>query len=305
MENILITGGTGLVGTRLTEILQSSGKYKVSYLSRSKQNIPNVEVGLWDVEAGELDEQLFQKADYIVHLAGANVFEKAWTDKRKTVINDSRELSTYLLTEKLRKLDHKVKAFISASAIGYYGYDTGEAWQTEADLPGQDFLARVTQKWEDAAEEAKEVTRTVKLRVGIVLSDKGGALLQIAKPIKFYAGAALASGKQYLSWIHIDDLARMFLYAIENENMSGTFNAVAPNPVTNSTITRMIADVLDKKLILPNVPAPVLYLALGEQANLVIGGLRVSCEKIKEAGFEFAYSDAQDAIRDLLAPTKS
>lgn len=296
----LITGGTGLVGTRLTEILKEQG-HSVRYLSRSSGTKNGIKAYAWDIEKQTMDQAALDGVDAIIHLAGAGVADKSWTKERKKEILDSRTKSTQLLRETLKSIDHKVKAFISASAIGYYGWDAGGVWKKEESRFGDDFLATVTKAWEEEVDHIEGLgIRVAKLRIGIVFSEKGGALYEIAKPIKFGVGAPLGAGDQYMSWIHIDDLSNMFIYACENEQVSGVYNAVGPNPATNKEITKSTAKVLGKPCFLPNVPGFVLKIMLGKRAAMVLGGSRVSPEKIMEAGFKFEYPELDAGLRNLL-----
>lgn len=298
MKNILITGGSGLVGTRLTELLISHG-YQVAHLSRSSKSSRNqlIQTFQWDIENGYIDPLAFEFADAIVHLAGAGVAEKRWTEERKKEILDSRVLSTRLLYDCLKTQNHHVEAFISASAIGIYGSDTGEALMTEESKIGNSFLSNVVAEWESEVQHITTLNiRTCLLRIGIVLSEKGGALVEMAKPIKMYAGSSLGSGKQIVSWIHIDDLCAMFIFALKNTEISGVFNAVAPQPVSNNALTKSIAQKLNKPLFLPNVPAFAMYLILGEMAEVVLGGNKVSSQKIVNEGFEFQYPSLSLAL---------
>ena len=300
MKNILITGGTGLVGQRLTQLLQTKG-YTISYLSRSKQKLEGIQTYQWDIQENQLDEEALQQADYIIHLTGAGVADKSWTEERKKVILESRTKSTELLFNSLKKLNLKPKAFIAASAIGYYGLDTGDTLLEEDSPAGSDFLAQVTHQWEDTVSTIVTLgIRTVKFRIGVVLSKKGGALPKITQPIYFGAGAALGNGKQYMSWIHIDDLCHMIIYALEQESLSGVYNAVASRPVRNAEFIRLSAKALNRPLILPNVPAFALKMMLGEMAGIVLGGNKVSNAKILESGFTFNFEDPQKALEDLL-----
>lgn len=305
-KNVLITGGTGLVGTRLTELLLQKG-YTVSYLSRSAGSEgsaiqPGVRVYGWDIEKGELDAEALREADYLIHLAGAGVADKRWTRERKQEIITSRTASAGLIAAGLETVRHRVRAFISASAIGFYGADTGRQIMTEESPSGSDFLAEVTRRWETAADAIAQLgIRTVKLRIGIVLSGQGGALVKIAQPVRLGAGAPLGSGKQITSWIHVDDLARLFVYALENESMQGGYNAVAPNPVTNEKLTHLVAQVLDKPLWLPKVPAFGIRLAMGEMAEIVLGGNHVLNGRIaRETAFTYRFTEAKKALQDLL-----
>jgi uncharacterized protein (TIGR01777 family) len=299
-KNVLITGGTGLIGSRLTEILQQNG-YQVSYLSRSRGE-GQIKKYQWDIHKNSIDKEAVEKADYIINLAGANVFEKRWSKEFKKEIADSRSESIKLLYNTLKSTKHTVKAFISASAIGIYGSDTGDKVINESAPYGTDFLAEVVKNWETSADQIEQLSiRTVKLRIGIVFSDKGGALEQLTKPIRLGAGAALASGKQYMSWVHVDDICNMFLKAIEDATMKGAYNAVAPNPATNEEITKAAAAKLSKSIFLPNVPGFVLKLMLGsEKAELVIGGNKVSPNKIINAGYQFKFPELKNALANLL-----
>lgn len=299
-KTILITGGTGLVGQRLTELLIAKG-YQVQYLSRNPDKVSGIKSFHWDVKNQEMDKDALKDADVIVHLAGAGVADKKWSKERKKEILDSRTKSSELIAKTLSENTHKVKTVVSASAIGYYGWDTGGVVKKEESRFGDDFLATVTKAWEAEVDkiESSDI-RVVKLRIGVVLSEKGGALKEISKPVKMGAGAALGSGDQFMSWIHIDDLCEMFIHAIENENLKGAFNAVAPNPVTNKELTKLTAKALKKPFFLPNVPGFVLKLTLGEMASIVLGGSKISSEKIESAGFNFKFEKADAALADLL-----
>jgi uncharacterized protein len=229
-EKILITGGTGLVGTRLSEMLIDSG-YEVAHLSRHPSQFSRYKTFRWDVKNEFIDDHAITWADYIINLAGASVSEEKWTDERKKEILDSRVKSTDLLYNCLKNTPNHLKGFISASAVGIYG-NTGDQLITEESQYADDFLADVSKKWEAASWQMHELgIRTIIFRIGIVLSDKGGALPQMAKPVKLMAGAPLGSGKQFMSWIHIDDLCRLFIKAIDEPQFAGVYNSVSPNPV--------------------------------------------------------------------------
>ncbi len=301
-KTILITGGTGLIGSELTKQLLAKG-HTVRYLSRNPGKTDQIEAFKWDIKNNEIDDAAFQGVDTIVHLAGAGIADKKWTKERKKVILESRTKSTELLSSKLKSLTHEVRSFVSASAIGYYGYDTGGVLKKEDSRFGDDFLATVTKEWEASVDELSKNNpglRVAKLRIGIVLSEKGGALAELAKPIKYLVGAPLGSGQQYMSWIHIEDLAGMFVHAIENNDLKGVYNAVAPNPVTNKEVTKAAAKAMGKPLFLPNVPGFVLKLVLGEMASMVLGGSKVSSEKIEASGYNYKFKQLQPAIDDLL-----
>lgn len=303
-KNILITGGTGLVGQKLTEKLLIKG-YTVSYLTRKKNGTvaelnPDIKLYEWDIAKSYLEEDAIRNADVIIHLAGAGVADESWTAARKKEILDSRTLSTKLLSEKISTVPNQIKAFISASAIGYYGLDTGNTQQYEGlESKGQDFLTSVVKAWEAEIFKVKDI-RTVAIRVGVVLSKKGGALEKMSQPIRLYVGAALGNGHQYISWIHIDDLCEIFIKAIEDTALSGIYNGVAPQPVTNEVLTKEIGNTLGKPILPINVPAFILKLMLGEMADIVLGGNRVSSEKIEKTGFKFQYTEVAKALKNLL-----
>jgi len=296
MSKILITGASGLIGTQLTEMLLQQG-HEVFHLGRSKKSgkIPSF---IWDVDTGTVDDEAFRHSEIIIHLAGAGVADKRWTEKRKTEILESRTKSTALLAKCLEK-NQTVKTVISISAIGYYGSGTGDIEFTEENKHGNDFLASVVNQWEKAVDKIQQ-KRLVKLRTGIVLSEKGGALKKMMTPIQWGVGAPLGTGTQYMSWIHIDDLSRIFVKAIEDDTMSGVYNATGPYAVTNAELTQAIAKTLSKPLWLPAVPAFVLKIVLGEMADMVLEGSKVSSKKIQQTGFQFQFPDLNQALENLL-----
>lgn len=296
-KTVLITGGTGLVGSVLSEALTAKG-YRVTHLSRNPKQ-ERYQTYHWDVKREEIDDEAIATADVIIHLAGAGVANKRWNSAWKREIYDSRILSTRLLFEKTKQLNPQLQHFISASAIGYYGWDSGTALVDEESTQGEGFLADVVADWEQEADAFDECCKVCKVRIGIVLSEKAGALTEIAKPIKLGAGAALGSGRQYMSWIHIDDLVGLFVHLLEH-NKEGTYNGVAPNPETNSAFTKKLAKTLKRPLILPNVPTFALRLLVGEMADILIGGNRVSSEKIEKVGFSFRYPSLDKALQQLL-----
>lgn len=297
-KRILITGASGLVGTELTANLVKAG-YQVAHLGRTKRSgtVPSF---TWNVERGVIEEGALHGIDTIIHLAGAGIADKPWTPKRKQEILESRTRSSALLYQALKNSQHQVKAFISASAIGYYGFGGSDEVFTESSEAGSDFLADVVKAWEHEVDKIQELNiRTVKVRIGIVLSDKGGALKEIAKPVRWGVGAPLGNGMQPMSWIHIDDLCAMFRYAAENENLSGAYNGVSPQWSSNREVTKAIAKALHRPLLLPPVPSFVLKLMLGEMANLVLLGSKVSSEKIRQTGFKFQFEDLTQAIESF------
>lgn len=293
--NVLITGGTGLVGGMLTSILQSRG-YKVGILTRSKKGRPGIKEFLWNVKDMHIDHEALAWADHIIHLAGENVGQR-WTKAVKDRILTSRINSTKLLYEELRG-DYDIKSFVSASAIGYYG-DSQDKEVNEKSPKGSGFLADVVQKWESAVEEVKPyVDRLVKLRIGIVLTSDGGALEKMVLPVRLGLGSPLGSGQQWMSWIDVMDLCNMFVYALENP-IKGTYNAVAPEPVTNKTMTKALGRQLNRPVFLPNVPEFVLKLALGEMSWIALTGSKVSCAAIQEEGFKFEFETLEKSLGHL------
>jgi uncharacterized protein (TIGR01777 family) len=294
-KRILITGASGLVGAALTTQLLKEG-HQVAHLGRTRRTgrVPSY---VWDVEKGFIENGALDGVDAIIHLAGAGIADKPWTTKRKQEILESRTRSSALLHSYLKDATHQVKVFVSASAIGYYGFGGSDEVFTEESKPGSGFLAEVVKAWEGKVDKIDELNiRTVKVRIGIVLSAEGGALKEIAQPVRWGVGAPLGTGKQFMSWIHIEDLCRMFIHAVENESMHGAYNAVTPTPATNREITKAIARALKRPLLLPTVPGFVLKLMLGEMADLVLYGSKVSSEKIQQSGFTYTYADLDKAI---------
>lgn len=296
--HILITGGSGLIGRELTTALLNRG-YQVSHLSRHPGNDPRIKTFLWDIAKGQIDEECLDGIDTIVHLSGAGVADKRWTKKRKEEIINSRVMSIGLLYQLIKRKPNQVKSVISASGISYYG-DRGDDLITENTAPANDFLGRCCILWEQAVDQGKAMSlRIVKYRTGIVLTKAGGALPTLAKPIRLGVGAALGTGKQWIPWIHITDTVNMYLKAIEDENLSGVFNMVAPQPVTNKKLTQAVARQLHRPYWMPNVPAFVIRLLFGEMGTVVLASVRSSSFKIEEAGFNFKYPIIEDALKEL------
>ena len=297
-KHILLTGGTGLIGTQLTKALLAKG-YQVSHLDRKPGKNPQVKTYLLDVTKGEIDATCINGVDTIIHLAGAGIVGKRWTDERKKEIINSRTQSIGLIYDLLKKKNHLVKSVISASATGYYG-DRADELLTEESAPGSDFLAEVCIKWEQAADAGLDTgLRVVKLRTGVVLDKNGGALPQLANPIKWGIGSPMGSGKQWMPWIHWKDVVKLYLYAIENSALKGVYNMTGPNPVTNQELTKAVAKQLRKSLWAPNVPEFVLKLILGEMRAVVMESDRTSAQKIEDAGFKFDFPELQDALKDI------
>jgi uncharacterized protein (TIGR01777 family) len=287
---ILITGGTGFIGKELQSHLEALG-HQTRVLSRRNG---------WDISTGYLVEDAFENIDAIVHLAGAGIADKRWSEARKRELIHSRVASTALLAEALKTRKHQVRTFVSASAIGYYGADSGEVLCKEDTPAGHDFLSTCTLAWEQAVDEVP-VYRVVKLRIGLVLGAHGGIFPVLARPIRWFAGVILGRGTQGQSWIHIQDLVKMFACVLTDESARGVYNAVAPEPVTHAEMTKQIAAAYHRPVWWPKVPAWALRLVLGEMAVLVTGGNFVSSEKIqKELHFSFTYTRLKDALTQIL-----
>ncbi|MBO0359305.1 TIGR01777 family oxidoreductase [Hymenobacter sp. BT186] len=298
-RKVLISGGTGMIGTRLAEMLIDTG-YEVALLSR-QPGTGRYRSFRWDLRAGTIDEAAVPYADYIINLAGSSVSEGKWTEERKREILTSRLGGTGLLARELAKPGHHVRAFVSASAIGIYG-DSGDQVVNEETpaASATDFLVDVSQKWEAAAHDVEKLgIRTVVTRIGIVLSPEGGALVPLARTVKMMAGAPLGTGKQYMSWIHLDDLCRLLVQMLEEPQWQGTYNAVSPHPVTNKEFTETLASVLHRPLVLPKVPEFALNLMMGEMSEIVLASQRVSAEKVLRQGFTFEYPHLKPALESF------
>lgn len=292
VKNILITGGSGLVGGAITTLLESNG-FQVAWLSRNPEKQAQKSYA-WDIDAQTMDKSALEWADAVLHLAGEGVADQKWTEERKQAILKSRTQSTQLLFKYANSADNPPKAFISASAIGYYGMDTGDRMLEESAAAGNDFLSEVVAAWEAEVEKFKTLdVRTVLLRIGIVLDAQGGALKEMLKPP---VAAPLGDGKQWMSWIQISDLAGIFMYALQNENLSGIYNAVAPNPATNRELTKAAAKAKGKLYMGIGVPPFALKMVLGEMAQMVLGGNKVSSKKIELAGYHFSFPQLKEAM---------
>ena len=300
-KNVLISGGSGFIGKNLTNLLIANG-YSVSILSRSdRQNTADVNFFKWDIAKQFIEEEAVKKADYIVHLAGENIAEKPWTVKRKDEILQSREQSIQLIYDVLKKNNKKLDAFVSASGVGIYGAINGQTICTENTAPENDFLGSTCQKWEAAAGTIGDLNiRVVKIRTGLVLGKEDGFLKKLTPIFKLRLGSALGSGKQYMPWIHVDDLCAIYLEAINNSNMTGAYNAAIFDNTTNSVFSETLAKVYGYSIWLPNVPAFLIKMALGEMALLILKGRRVSSQKIEQTGFKFQFTNLEQALRNCL-----
>ncbi len=296
MPTILLAGGTGLIGVRLSALLREKG-YTVRLLTRRPHGDGQF---AWDPINGTIDASALVGVDGIVNLAGAGIAEKRWTNKRKQLLVESRVQAAAVLAKSIAKHGQGPKVYVSAAAIGYYG-DTGERLCREDDPPvGRGFLSECCIAWEKAAHAvSRPGLRTVVLRIGIVLAKEGGALKEIIKPLRFGLGAYFADGKAWYSWVHRDDVCRQIIWAIENEAISGTFNAVAPNPVQNKNLVKMVAKARRQWAIFAPAPTFVLRLILGEMADTVLGSNKVSAEKIEKTGFQYQYPALEGALRAI------
>ena len=300
METVIITGGTGLVGKHLSNKLQEKG-YSVSLLSRTSQKTLSIKTFEWNYQKQTIDNGVFNNVDYIIHLAGANIGEKRWTNSRKQLIIDSRVKTGQLIFDRIKEQKKSLKAFISASAIGYYGTITTDKIFKETDLSANDFLGNTCKQWEEIANKFEELKiRTVKLRTGVVLTNQNGALSKMITPVKMGIGSAIGSGKQYLPWIHIDDLCEIYIKAIEDSRMNGVYNAVAPDYKTNKDFTKILAFVLDKPFWFPNIPAILMKVMFGEMSDLLLKGSRISADKILKIGYKFYFPDLKSALTNLI-----
>ncbi|MDO9137030.1 MAG: TIGR01777 family oxidoreductase [Lutibacter sp.] len=294
MASILVTGGTGFIGRALCDLLRTKG-HTVLILSRTKTDKPNT--FYWNLAERYIDPAAIINTDYIIHLAGEGIADKRWTTQRKKDLINSRVETANLLFEKVKELNPNLKGFIAASGIGYYGATTAEKIYEGNDAAGEDFISEICKVWEKASLQFDAINiRTVIFRTGVVLAKEGGALEKLSQPIKLGVGAPIGSGEQYIPWIHLNDLCNMYVETIENNEIKGIYNAVAPEHVTNKALTKMIAKNLKKPLWLPNIPAFVMKLILGKMAVIILEGSRVSSEKIMATGFKFKFPTLNEAL---------
>lgn len=304
MTRVLITGGSGTIGKRLTQLLISQG-IEVRWLSRNKKSNSHIVVYEWDIEREYIEDKAFYGVDFIIHLAGVGIFDKRWSKAYKKKIADSRIKSTELLFRYISKKSYPLKGFISASAIGYYGTTNSTHIHTERDSHANDFLGNICESWEKSARRfSNELNiRSVQFRTGVVLSKSGGALSKLLLPIRLGIGAYLGSGKQYMPCIHIDDLCKLYIHALGNTAMTGAYNATMPEQLTNREVVKILAKQLKKTLWLPPVPSFVLYIFLGERANVLLKGSKVTPQRIlANTEFTFSYPCFIKAITECLHP---
>ncbi len=296
---ILVTGASGLVGQRLSRLLREKG-YEVLHLGRTPKPDTEFTTYRWDLGRMEMDPAAVENLYGIVHLAGAGIADGRWSAARKKEILSSRVDGLLLLRKTLQRTAVKPQVLVSASAVGLYGNRGDEILDETSEPQPGDFLSDTCVQWEAAVDELSDVcARTVKLRIGIVLSTKGGALAKMLPSYSFGTGAYFGCGRQWYSWIHIEDLCRMFLHALENPALSGPYNAVAPKPLTNRDFAREVGLGLGKKALLVSVPAVALRLAMGQMADVVLHSTRAEAQKILGTGFGFEFSEVAAAVRDL------
>lgn len=297
MEKVVITGGSGLVGIPLTRLLLENG-YEVVHLTRKKNSKAGVNTFLWDYKSDFIEEGALENASHIIHLAGESIAGGRWTTERKKAILESRTKTAEFLLSKVMEKKVQLKSFISASGISYYGTVTTENIFKEEDPQGSDFAAQVVIDWEKSVEKFNSICRVVKFRTGIVLDVRGGALKKMYGPVKWGIGSPLGSGKQYIPWIHIDDMCAMYLFALKNE-ISGNYNAVSSEHITNGAFIKAVGKASHHWVWAPKVPKFLLRLLFGEMSMVVLEGSRISNEKIKKEGYKFSFPDLKDALEDL------
>jgi uncharacterized protein (TIGR01777 family) len=299
----LITGGSGLIGTALTGLLSLKG-YKIIILSRSaRPSKGNVSYSLWDINRSLIDPRVIREADHIIHLSGAGVADKRWTAKRKNEILKSRVDGSKLLVKALGETENKVKTVVSASGIGWYGMDKAGSPRPfiEADPPDSGFLGETCRLWEESIHPVTNLgKRLVICRTGIVLSNNGGAFPEFVKPLKAGVAGILGSGRQMVSWIHIDDICRLYLSAVENQYMNGVYNATAPEVVSNKELILKIAKARKRPYIPIHVPEFALKLLLGEMSIEVLKSTSVDDSRVRNAGFNFLFPGIDAAINELI-----
>jgi len=300
MSTILITGGSGLIGTALVPMLLEAG-HDVRIIGRSVARKSAAPAFKWDIGKMTMDEAALDGVTHIIHLAGAGIADERWTDKRKQEILESRVMPMKLLADTLKKRGQRLEAFITASGIGYYGAVTTDIINKEEHAPANDFLGKTCQLWEEAVCLFDDITdREVRLRTGIVLDPNGGALAKLMLPARFGMAASLGSGRQWMPWVHIEDMCRIYKLAIENNAISGAFNAVAPQHATQEQMLSAISNALDKPFFLPGVPKMLTRLAMSDMALMLTEGSRVSSSKLEGVGFLFRYPELNAALDSLI-----
>lgn len=300
MSTILITGGSGLIGSALTQALTAQG-HSVRHLSRAPGKRNDGEAFVWNIEQRTIDPAALECVDHIVHLAGENIIAKRWTPERLRLCEESRTESAKLVLRAVREIGIRPKTFISATGVGYYGAHTVDHIFTENDANATDTIGRLTRAWEDAVDDWATVSRVVKMRTPVVLAREGGAWPRFAQLARWCVLAPLGSGKQWMPWVHIDDLVRAYVTAIDDITWQGAYNIVAPEHHTNRSFMQTVARAAHRPLFPVAVPGFVLKAAMGEMAGLLTEGSRVESVRLSATGFEFKYGLLADACRELTA----
>jgi uncharacterized protein (TIGR01777 family) len=298
---VLITGATGLIGSKISRLCREKG-IEVHYLSTSKDKLENktdYKGFYWNPNENEIDSKAIEGVDTIINLVGASIAER-WTPEQKKKILKSRTETANLLYTCLQENEHEVKNLVSASAIGIYPSSLEKLYTEEDQGVDDSFVGEVVVKWEEAVDNFKDLgIEVAKIRIGLVLAKNGGMLQKLKEPVNFNVGSPLGNGKQWQSWIHIDDISGIFMFALEKE-LTGVYNAVAPNPVTNKELVNEVASQMGKPVWLPNVPKVALKLVLGEMSRLVLSSQLVSSDKIEQEGYNFKYVNLSKALEDLI-----
>lgn len=296
---VLITGGSGLIGRALTASLQRDG-HEVRWLSRTAGVRGGVQAFAWDVERGHVDPEALRGVDHIIHLAGAGIADRRWTAARKRELERSRVESARVLLRAVHGQGAAPGSFISAAGINYYGTGITAHVHTEEDPAGEGYIAHLSRLWEEAADAWAATCRVVKLRTPLVLAHEGGGLPKLALPARSGLGAPLGSGRQWMPWVHLDDLVRAYRHAIANKDMRGAYNVCAADQRTNRDFSRAVARALHRPFFLPAVPGLLLRLALGELSSILLGGSRASNAKLMATGFTFHHDALDAALKDCL-----
>ncbi len=305
MAKVLITGGTGLIGSYLSKRLQNKG-YEVAILSRTNSSRTEILTYKWDYKTNVIDNEAIDSVDFIIHLAGTNIGKKRWTAKRKQQILDSRVKSAELILNKILERNKKINAFISASAVGYYGSITSEKIFIEDDNNFNDFTGNICKLWEQSADKFQSIgIRTVKLRTGLVLTKKGGVLAKMIIPVKFGIGVLFGNGKQYFPWIHLEDLCDVYIKAIEDPKMKGAYNAVAPEHLSFNNFIKQLGVVFQKPLLNIKIPSFIIKIIFGKMSEMILNGSRISSTKLVKTGYDFRFTSIQNALTDLLVKSTS
>jgi len=299
MKKILISGGTGLVGSRLSNLLAHKG-YQVSHLSRTEDLQATYPAYGWDLQNQTMNPDALEEVDAIINLAGAGIADKRWTTERKRIIEESRTLSAPLIKKYLEQLNHRPRVFVACSAVGFYG-DRGAEELTESSAMGTGFMSKICQKWEQSSDCIAELgIRRPVIRVGVVLSTKGGAMQELMKSYRFRVGSYFGNGQMYMSWVHLDDICRLFIAAVEDQNMTATYNGCAPQPATSKELAYAMSDALGRSSLIVPVPTFALKLLLGEMSAVVLNSTKAIPKALENTAFSFEHTDLTASIKDII-----